>query len=139
MAVMSTFKALFKSPDAAGAVKSAPGKTPAVVAGSHTKRDTSGLSLKRLQTEKAVAGEAQGTYVFLVSAEATKPGVASAFRALTAVTPSAVRMLRLAPASGVRFSSRRRQKKAMVTVPKGATVKFPPSADNRRSVSESHQ
>lgn len=135
MGVSAAFKALFKSPETAGTGKSVPVETPAAVGQPQTKNSFSGLLLTRRQTEKAVAGEAEGTYVFLVPAAATKPGVAQAFRALTGVNPTAVRILRY-HASARGRSARTGQKKAMVAVPKGTTVKFPSQASKTSEASK---
>lgn len=76
-------------------------------------------------SEKATQAEMHGTYTFMVAAEATKTEIAVAIEQVYGVKPEKVRTINV---EGKRlrfgrFTGRRKDfKKAIVTLPKGATI-----------------
>ncbi len=83
--------------------------------------------VKAILSEKATSAESRGTYTFLVGRDVTKPMVKAAVKAVYGVTPTAVRIAN-AQGKWVRFGRgygrRKDTKKAMVTLPKGKTIRI---------------
>jgi len=76
-------------------------------------------------TEKAATLASQGVYVFVVNKKATRIDVGAAVKAIYGVQPKSVRVINMDGKSVRfgRFNGRRSDwKKAMVTLPKGATI-----------------
>lgn len=79
-----------------------------------------------LVTEKAADAEARGTYTFVVDRRSTKVQIRQAIKAVYGVTPRAVRISNVEGKRanfGQRRGKRADWKKALVTLPKGQTIR----------------
>ncbi len=134
MASKNVFSKLFRSDDAAGEVKPSDAATPTAERPGKSKQTgagSPGVALRRWQTEKAVAGEAMGQYTFIVPANTAKGMVSRAFLALTGVKPVRIAMGWVMPRRSQRGKVRKRLKKAVVTIAKGATVNVPSAEETK--------
>ncbi|NCO05287.1 MAG: 50S ribosomal protein L23 [Candidatus Magasanikbacteria bacterium] len=83
--------------------------------------------VRPLLTEKALMGESNSVYSFVVSSKATKVDIKNAVRDVYGIMPRKVRVLNM-DGKSVRFGLRqgRRQdwKKAIISLPKGKTIQI---------------
>lgn len=106
-----------------GAVPAAALAVRQVPAGSAANR----VIVRPLLSERAVIGEAQGVYTFIVDRGATKSGIKAAIRDLYGVVPTAVRTANVQgkPARfGRNTSVHSDWKKAVVTLPSGTHIQI---------------
>lgn len=85
------------------------------------------ILLRPLVTEKAAIAQSKGTYTFAVARTATKGQIQRALKLVYGVNSSAVRIVNVEGkrvAAGRRRGKRSDWKKAMVTLPKGQTIKI---------------
>jgi large subunit ribosomal protein L23 len=78
-------------------------------------------------SEKAAVAESFGTYTFIVARSATKPAIYQAIKDVYGVSPASVRMIHLEGKqirSGRNTAQRSNWKKAMITLPKGQSIRI---------------
>jgi large subunit ribosomal protein L23 len=78
-------------------------------------------------SEKAAVAEALGAYTFIVASSATKYAVAEAVKDVYGIRPASVRMIHVEGKqvrSGRTFAKRNDWKKAVVTLPKGQSIRI---------------